>query len=684
MALAFFSESARLFLSAAFLFFCWHNPLFAHAAASQPAQKESQNLDSSAPAAVQNFEEVSREATSAREEGKSEEAIRYYEAALKVRPDWPDGWWYLGSLRADAGHYPDAISAFTKLVEVNPDFGPGWASLGLCEFETKNYDGSFTHLKHAQELGLAAVPGEEKAAEYHLALLLNLRGDFENAWELLASKFGKGVIPEQIKTALALALLRVPLLPDQVNPSKDALLEGAGETAALLVQDSFDQALQSFQQMLRDYPDTPFLQYAYGSALMFRSQYDEAERQLRAETRVTPKSALAYMRLAIVSLKTHQAAKALPDAKQAVELAPDSALAHEILARALTELGKNDRAAAESTLAARLKPERPQIDPGVVRAYARSGPADADPTRPGPWIELALAEFQREDYKNSYIHFERGRELGYQGNAQEMTIAVTRLAELRNLNGDFFGANDLLAPEARRGRLTEEMKLVLGMSMLRIPLLPDQVDPSGKPLLHAAAETAALVYASKFDEAFQAFQRMLKDYPGTPFLHYAYASALETWSRYEEAEAQLREEIKITPKSPLSDMRLASIELKLHHPEQALKYGKHAVQLDSQAAGGHELIGRAALELGKVEEAVKELEIASKLAPNYPEVHFNLARAYTKAKMKAQADQERALFAQLNDAAERERSMEAQAYGVPHNAADPSGQAKQAPQTPRN
>jgi tetratricopeptide (TPR) repeat protein len=756
------NKAVRLLLAVALLFSYSHHSLLAQTAPEQPREKESESRQAAtSDSPPRSFEELAQQAATARQDGKSEEAAGYYEAALKVRPDWPDGWWYLGTLRADAGQYRDAISAFDKLLELKPDFGPGWASLGLCEFEIKNYDDSFTHLKRGQELGVDAVPGEEKAAIYHLALLLNVRGEFENAWELLASKFGRGIMPEQAKTALALALLRIPLLPDQLDPSKDALLDATGETAVLLVRGNFDQALQSFQQIAKDHPDTPFLHYAYGSALMFRSRYDEAEAQLRAETRVTPNSALPYMRLAIGALKTHQAARALPDASKAVELAPNSAMAHEILSRILTELGRAEQAAPESALAAKLKPERPQIDPDVARLYAlrnigsqrpteikenaavtagnpptplsstdrfddvmrravaasAAGHADdviayyrqaiemrpdweegwselgyqyylsgqyseaisalkngivLNPRHPELWVYLALCEFERKDYKNSYIHLERGRELGYHGNVQQMTVGVTRLAELRNLNGDFFGASELLIPEARRGRLTEEMKIVLGMSMLRIALLPNEVDASGGSLLHAAGETAALLYASRYDDTFRRFEQMLKDYPGTPFLRYAYASALETLSRYEEAERQLREEIKITPRSPLSWMRLASIELKLHHPEQALEQARHAVQLDSQAAGGFELMGRALLEMGNVEEAVKALETASKLAPNYPEVHFNLARAYTKAKMKAEADHERALFAELTDVAERGKTAEAQAYGVPQTPAEPA------------
>jgi len=66
-------------------------------------------------AGTDSFEGLARQATAAREQGKTEEAIRFYEGALQLNPDWTDGSWYLGTLYADAGRYRDAIPAFQKV-----------------------------------------------------------------------------------------------------------------------------------------------------------------------------------------------------------------------------------------------------------------------------------------------------------------------------------------------------------------------------------------------------------------------------------------------------------------------------------------------------------------------------------------------------------------------------------------
>jgi Flp pilus assembly protein TadD len=51
--------------------------------------------------------------------------------------------------------------------------------------------------------------------------------------------------------------------------------------------------------------------------------------------------------------------------------------------------------------------------------------------------------------------------------------------------------------------------------------------------------------------------------------------------------------------------------------------------------------------MGETEAGVRELEVAVRLAPDSPETHFALARAYAKAGRTEDAARERAAFAEL-------------------------------------
>jgi tetratricopeptide (TPR) repeat protein len=245
------------------------------------------------------------------------------------------------------------------------------------------------------------------------------------------------------------------------------------------------------------------------------------------------------------------------------------------------------------------------------------------------------------------------------------------LAVLENRNGEFESAMQTLLPGTRSGTIAKEIQIALGMALLRMPLLPDQLDPSKVALAQSAGEIAALLENSKYDQAYPKFQVLLQQYPSVPFLHYAYGTALAALSQYDEAEIQLRIELQISPGSELPYVSLASLALKRYRLAEALASAQRAVEFAPDSAESHYVLGRAYLELDHHEQAVHEFEQASKLAPGSPEVHFNLAKAYARAKLPEKAEQERAIFARLNATAEQLRRRSGhQAYGGSHDAVE--------------
>ena len=704
-------------------------------------------------AAPANFDALAKSAAAARDAGRTDDALRDYRRALQIRADWEEGWWYLGTLEYDSDHYSEAIPAFQKLVQLAPAAGPGWNFLGLCEFETKDYEKSLQHLKKGQALGDGDDPEISRVAKYHLALLLIRGGEFDQAAALLASTFGQTQMSAQVKIALGLAMLRVPLLPGEIDPSQDALLHAAGETAAIVVQGDTARALESFRELSKNYPRTPYVHYACGRALASAARYEGALTEQRDETSVSPKSVWPRIEISQLQLRLHHPQEALRAAEEAVQLAPDSAAAHKALGQALQAAGKKERAAGELAAAEKFAPEKLRPDDRIARLYAHhvapdgirdaqaaTGNSNGPPSdsfeelsrraaesqaagqtelaiqhfqqalrmRPDwddgrwnlamlfyssakypeaisvlkSWVErkpdfgtawavMGLSEFEIKDYGNALIHLQRGEELGLGGSAEAVRLAKYRLGSLLIRDGHFESATRILSPEAGSGALAKKIDFALGLALLRMSLLPDQIETSKNPLVQTAGEIAALLQESKYDQAFPKFQFLLKEYPSTPFLHYAYGTALIALSQYDEAETQLRQELQIPPASELPCLRLASLALKKHQPAEALPFAQRAVKLSPDSGEAHYLLGRASFELGQEEAAVRELETASKLAPGSPEVHFNLAKAYAKAKLTEKAEQERAIFARLNALAEQQRSQSGnQAYSGSHNAAE--------------
>jgi tetratricopeptide (TPR) repeat protein len=695
------------------------------------------------------FEAAAKSATTAREAGNAGEAIREYERALGINPRWEEGLWYLGTLLYDANRYSEATFAFQKLVEGAPDAAPAWDFLGLCEFETKDYENSLMHLEKGQALGDTDDPDTARVARYHLALLRIRNGDFERAVATLSAGIGEGEVAPPIKTALGLAMLRVPLLPNEIDPSRDALVSAAGEVAAAIAQNNPAKALAAFPALITAYPDTPYLHYAYGKTLASAARDEESLKQQGDEARISPRDALPWIEISQLQLHLQHPQEALHAAEQAVQLAPDSFASHKALADALQTLGRKQKSTEERAVADKLATERSVREERMVSLYSNhteaspsmqavspltaesgsigfeelsrrataaqaAGKADlaiknyqqALQLRPNwddgrwnlaqlfyasarypeaiselrTWVErqpnvgtawalLGLCEFEVKDYGNAFIHLQRGEQLGFGGSREAEGLARYHLALLQNRNGQFDDATETLLPGTRTGTPATKVVIALGLAFLHMPQLPNQLDDSQVNLAQSAGEIAVLLQNSQYDQAYPRFEARLKEYPAVPFLHYQYGTALAALSQFDEAEAQFRAETQISPRSELPFVGMASLALKRYRPAEAMPSAQRAVQLASDSAEAHYVLGRAYLELDQNEQAVHEFEAAGKLAPGMPEVHFNLAKAYAKAKLPEKAEQERATFARLNALAEERRSHSGnQAYGASHDA----------------
>ena len=119
------------------------------------AQAPSRRLSPSPPAAeaAVSFDEVARRANEAREAGRLEEATDLYREALRLRPEWADGWWYLGAMAYERDHFAECIDALRRFLALQPEAANAWALRGLCAFETKQYAPARRHLDKALALG---------------------------------------------------------------------------------------------------------------------------------------------------------------------------------------------------------------------------------------------------------------------------------------------------------------------------------------------------------------------------------------------------------------------------------------------------------------------------------------------------------------------------------------------------
>jgi predicted Zn-dependent protease len=319
------------------------------------------------------FQDLAQRAAAAREAGRIESSIELYRQALAQKVDWQEGWWYYGSQLYDNNQFSLASDALRHLTALNPQLGGAWALLGLSEYETGQLDASLQDLQKAKTIGTGSDPNLADVVDYHFAVLLNARGGPEAANLLLAALLRKGRASEDLQVALGLTLLRVPLLPSQVDPSKDALVHDAGEVAAAIDRKQFDEANDGFRNLVARYPKTSFVHYAWGTMLAAQGKDDAAEDQFREETKLTPNSGLAYTEWAFLEVRATHYDEAVSLARKALQLSPNAFIAHYVLGQALLATGKSSAAVAELKRASDLAPESPEIRYSLSRAYAKTG-----------------------------------------------------------------------------------------------------------------------------------------------------------------------------------------------------------------------------------------------------------------------------------------------------------------------
>jgi tetratricopeptide (TPR) repeat protein len=616
------------------------------------------------------------------ETGKTDDAIRDYKRALELQPEWKEGLWNLGMLLYDSNQFAEASAMFQKVASSAPNLGIAWSLLGLSEYETGNYDHALAHLEQAQSLG---VQDDEiaRVSSYHLGILWIHAGEFDRASKLLMATFGSGVVSPQAKIALGLALLRVPLLPEQLDPSREALVLAAGEAAVAAVNDP-----GRFPALLQAYPDVPYLHYAYGLALAKDGKNRDALEQFRAEAKLSPLNPIVWIDLSRLQLRQGAVNESLQAAREAIRLAPLNPDSHKALAQALEAAGRKQQAAVERRFVAPASASHAAPEQRIVLFYANGNPgakaavppeanlgrwnqalleftegqyspAAADfkaslavtPDNGNGWALLGICEYELKDYDNALIHLDRSAKLGVSAKPEYLYLARYTYGVLLVHSGQFDQATEVLATATKaEGSLAAKVEYALGLALLRRAEFPDATPAPLSPLVTAAGHIAHLLQESNYGEAFPQFKLLLQKYPAEPFLHYAYGTALIAMSEFDQAAAQMQAEAAISPKSELPCLRLASIALRQHDAATATTWSERALTFAPDSVDAHYLLGRASLEAGDLPTAMRELETASKLSPASPEIHFNLAKAYTRAKMPEKAQHERDIFSELNEA----------------------------------
>jgi tetratricopeptide (TPR) repeat protein len=332
-----------------------------------------------AAAEPDSFAAAARAADEARSQGRVSEAIAHYNKALELKGDWPEGWWYLGTLSYSADRHAEAVRAFAEVLKRYPSNGAAWAFIGLSRYELGEYPAALEALEKARRTGVGDEPGLVVLTRYRLGTLLTRFSRFDEARRELEGVAKAGREQEQVALALGLAALLIPRLPAEVEAAARGPAAAVGQALFLAATSQRPEAAARFQKALEAFPATLNIHYAHGVFLLGEDP-ERALAEFRRELERSPSHVPARLQIANECLRAGEAASALPHAKAAAETAPDWYLSRQMLGRAL--LASNDVSGAirELEAAVALAPEDRLSRFHLANAY-RSADRTADAAR---------------------------------------------------------------------------------------------------------------------------------------------------------------------------------------------------------------------------------------------------------------------------------------------------------------
>jgi tetratricopeptide (TPR) repeat protein len=280
-----------------------------------------------------------------------------------------------------------------------------------------------------------------------------------------------------------------------------------------------------------------------------------------------------------------------------------------------------------------------------------------EPDRAPASAMLGLCLFQTGDYERAAIALQRARTAGVNDNS-ELARVVRYHTALLYIHFEYFeSAYDVLNEFVRFGQESAKVIEAFGLTLMRMPFLPNEIPPDQGEKILVAGQAGYNMAARRLDQARAAFDTLLARYPNDPNIHYSFG----VYMLPQDADLALKEfkrELEISPKHYAAMTQMAFEYLKRDQYNDALPLAEKAVQLAPKLYAARNVLGRVLLELDQVDRSIKELEEGVRLAPSSPEMHFALARAYTRAGRKNDAAREREIFKGLQDEYNKKRQLE--------------------------
>jgi tetratricopeptide (TPR) repeat protein/serine/threonine protein kinase len=506
--------------------------------------------------------------------GQIPEAIRYYTAALALRPHNPGIYLNRGIALKEAGEVDAAIADFRQSLALAPQYAAAHDILGLALYAKGRLDEGIAECREAIRLRMDYADAhcslgfglkdkglvDEAIAEYREALRIKSDDPWTHS-NLGAALYAKGRLDE------AIAECR-----EAIRIKKDYATAHNNLGTALLGKGQVDEAIAEYREAIRLKKEIPEAHYNLGNALRQKGLVDEAIAEYQDAIRLKKDYPEAHSDLGNALRQKGLVDEAIAEYQDAIRLKKDYPEAYINLGAALYAKGQLDAAIAEYQEAIRLKKDYPAAHYNLGYALFEKGLLDA-----------AIAEYQeairlKKDYPEAYINL--GNALYAKG---QLDAAIAEYQEAIRLKKDY-----------------PETYISLGCALFEKGLLDEAI--------------------AKYQEAI----RLKKD---SLEAHYDLGKALYAKGRLDDAIAEYRAGIRLKKDHPESHCGLGNVLTDKGRLDEAIAEYKEAIRLKRDYADAHYNVGNALRQKGLLDAAIAEYREAIRAEKDHPKAHCNLGLA---------------------------------------------------------
>jgi tetratricopeptide (TPR) repeat protein len=354
-----------------------------------------------------------------------QQAIRFYTAALALRPQNPGVYLNLGNALQDQGQLDEAAAAYKKAIELKPNLASPYTGLGLILAKQGRLDEAEAACRKAIELQPDSV-----SANGNLGIVLC---DYKHDYD--------GAIAAWRKT--------LQLKPNDAGAHRNLGL-------ALFHKGALDEAITAIREAIRVQPDYGMAYGLLGLMLCDKKHdYEAGIPALRKAIQFEPNIPSGPFNLGLALTRNGQPDEAMACYREAIRLDKNFAYAHKCLGERLYYKGRWAEAEASFREALRLAPNGDNENRGL--AWLRANCPDAkfrnipeaiqlakratelDPKDEYNWLVLGIARYRAGQLQAAVADLEKATDL----DARDTTIRRLFLAMAHGQLGDKTQARQL-------------------------------------------------------------------------------------------------------------------------------------------------------------------------------------------------------------------------------------------------